>query len=184
VDNTICTYGGLVEFRKGASPKLVEMTTKFSLILVNTKVPRNTKFLVKNVALKREKHRMIMDGILETMDEIAVKALDCMKKINRRMGDEFDVLEHYETLGELADFNHNLLRCLGVSHPRLDEACQILANKKLHGKLTGAGGGGYAICLVGPFVDKNVISKVIEELNSKGFEAVLTDLGGCGVSID
>lgn len=191
----------MVEFRKGTIPKHIEFSSKFTLILINTNIPRDTKKLVEKVATKRAKYRPIIDSILDAMDKTTVKALDFFKKIDRRMGDEFDVLELYEALGvcilavvlhrkfivlfqELADINQNLLRSLGVSHPRLDEACGLLAEEGLHGKLTGAGGGGCAICMVPPYFDKEVVEKVVDGLNSKGFKAVLTDLGGCGVSVD
>lgn len=78
--------------------------------------------------------------------------------------------------------NQNFLKCLGVSHPKLDEICLMLSRKGLHGKLTGAGGGGYAICLLPP--EFKQIGEVLDELKSNQFEAILTDLGGCGVSID
>lgn len=71
-----------------------------------------------------------------------------------------------------------------MSHSKLDEACQILTEAGFHGKLTGAGGGGFAICMVSPMTENSIIDKVIEDLNSKGFVAVLTDLGGSGVSVD
>ncbi|KAJ3652017.1 hypothetical protein Zmor_018018 [Zophobas morio] len=184
VDNTICTYGGLVQFRKGTLPLLIELATKFTTILINTKLPRDTKRLVSMVAERREKYKSIIDGILNSMDQVSTRALQCMQKINTKTLNDFELLNSYETLGELTDLNQNLLRCLGVSHPKLDEICFVLSNNGLHGKLTGAGGGGYAICLVPPHFDKVVVKKIMEELKLKEFDAVLTDLGGCGVSID
>lgn len=99
VDNTICTFGGLVEFRKGTTPKQMEIITKFKLILINTKVPRNTKALVKNVADLKTKFPKIVEGVLELMEETAVEASSCLKNINTCMGDDFRILDHYERLG-------------------------------------------------------------------------------------
>ncbi|XP_044261234.1 mevalonate kinase [Tribolium madens] len=178
VDNTICTFGGLVSFRKSTTPHLIQLSSKLTLILINTNTPRDTKHLVGKVASKRVKYRPIIDAILDAMDQTTIKALDYLQKI-----DNSDVLELYEALGELVDVNQNLLRCLGVSHPRLDEACETLAEFGLHGKLTGAGGGGCAICVVPPYGQERV-DEVIAELKKKGFGAVFTDLGGYGVRVD
>ncbi|EFA05256.2 mevalonate kinase [Tribolium castaneum] len=178
VDNTICTFGGLVSFRKGTRPQKITLSSKITLILIDTNTPRDTKTLVGKVATKRAKYRPIIDAILDAMDHTTISALDYFQKMETS-----DVSgETYDALGELADLNQNLLRCLGVSHPKLDQACEILATFGLHCKLTGAGGGGCAICVVPPSVKG--VEKAITELKLNGFGAVLTDLGGCGVRVD
>ena len=99
VDNTICTYGGLVQFRKGTLPLLIELATKFTTILINTKLPRDTKRLVSMVAERREKYKSIIDGILNSMDQVSTRALQCMQKINTKTLNDFELLNSYETLG-------------------------------------------------------------------------------------
>lgn len=90
----------------------------------------------------------------------------------------------YEELTFLSSVNHNLLASLGVSHCRLDEIIQILSQYGLHGKLTGAGGGGYAIALVPPFFNKAFLQNVQEVLSLKGFEVTCVGIGGKGVAIE
>lgn len=180
VDNTICTFGSLVEFRKSTGPKLVEMSHKLKILLVNTKVPRETKALVTLVATLREDHPVIVDCILEALNEIAQKALDCFISIGKNR----DLKQTFDKLGELTDMNHNLLSALRVSHPTLDKICLILRECGLHGKLTGAGGGGYAIALVPENFEKSKLKDVIVRLEKEGFEIILTDLGGPGLTID
>lgn len=80
--------------------------------------------------------------------------------------------------------NHNLLKALQVSHPKLDDICAILTEFGLSGKLTGAGGGGYAVAVVPPYVDESAVSTLISKLENGGYEVALTDLGGPGVTID
>ena len=50
-------------------------------------------------------------------------------------------------LGQRMDEAHNLLRILGVSHPRLDELCDAARRHAYGAKLTGSGGGGSMIAL-------------------------------------
>lgn len=80
--------------------------------------------------------------------------------------------------------NQNLLAVVNVSHPKLDKICSIIRQYGLHGKLTGAGGGGYAIALVPPYFEESTLCGLINELIKEGFDALVTDLGGPGVAID
>lgn len=80
--------------------------------------------------------------------------------------------------------NQNLLATLNVSHPKLDQICAIMKESGLHGKLTGAGGGGYAIALIPPYFEEASLNSLINRLIVEGFEAIVTDLGGPGVAVD
>lgn len=190
IDNTICTYGSVVEFRKGAGAKLIQLC-EFKLLLVNTKVKRDTQQLVRHAATLRERHPQVVEPILTAMDEISQSAIECLKQLNHfntssesdKSQVELEMQQYYNKLGELTDMNQHLLQALGVSHPMLDKICAIFKTAGLSGKLTGAGGGGYAIALVPSYFSKEVVDKLIQEFNSHGFEAILTNLGGPGVTI-
>lgn len=80
--------------------------------------------------------------------------------------------------------NQNLLATLNASHPKLDLVCAIIKEKGLHGKLTGAGGGGYAFALIPPYFDETALNSLVNRLIGEGFEALVTDLGGPGVAVD
>lgn len=85
----------------------------------------------------------------------------------------------------LVAMNNNLLRAIDVSHPKLE---QIFAAAEMNGfkaKLSGAGGGGFAMILLGP--ERNwatrgyeKMKKDLEELN---FELIETKLGGVGFEV-
>lgn len=51
----------------------------------------------------------------------------------------------------------------------------------LTGKLTGAGGGGYAISVLPPSYDPEEVVRILKE---NGFEVIVTKLGGPGVKIE
>lgn len=81
--------------------------------------------------------------------------------------------------------NQGLLNALNVSHPKLEIICAMAWLHSYAGKLTGAGGGGYAYILLPPDTDNNKSIKVLtEQLEEKGFHVKMTSLGGSGVKIE
>lgn len=95
-----------------------------------------------------------------------------------------ETIRIYADLGALISMNQNLLASLDVTHPRLDEIMGILSEYGVHGKLTGAGGGGYAIALVPPFFNQILLENVQKVLISKGFGVSCVIIGGKGVIIE
>ncbi|KAJ8956292.1 hypothetical protein NQ318_015028 [Aromia moschata] len=188
VDNTICTYGFMVEFRKGLAPKLLEGMCPLRILLINTHVPRETKKQVSKVARLHEQYPDLVENVLRAMEDVAFTALQRVAALNaalRARGDAPpDTARYYDELGRLMTVNHHLLGALEVSHVRLDEAVLLLAMRGLHGKMTGAGGGGYAIGLVPPHMDARVVQDVAAELAARGFSVAITELGGPGLMLD
>lgn len=80
--------------------------------------------------------------------------------------------------------NQGLLNALDVSHPMLEMICAMAQLHLYAGKLTGAGGGGYAYILLPPDADSKSIELFSEQLEDKGFEITMTSLGGSGVKIE
>ena len=68
-----------------------------------------------------------------------------------------------------------------MSHPKLEKIINITAEQKMHAKLTGAGGGGFAFALITPWHTDNQISKVKLQLEKEGFVCWETKLAGEGV---
>ncbi|GJQ85297.1 hypothetical protein Trydic_g5196 [Trypoxylus dichotomus] len=189
LDNTICTFGSMVEFRKNSPMKLIELHNKLQVLLINTKVPKDTKALVAKVFTLKQNYPNIVDNILVAMENISSTAVQELLKLDETYCSEKVSLEErdrrigeiYKRLEDLVDFNQNLLRSLQVSHPSLEQICSILADGGLHGKLTGAGGGGYAFAIVPVGFDQTNLNSIIKTLDSHGFDTDLTDLGGPGL---
>lgn len=80
--------------------------------------------------------------------------------------------------------NQGLLSALGVSHPKLDIICSIAQYHSLYGKLTGAGGGGYAFILLPPNILEEVVAIITKQLIAEGFNVIRTKLGTNGVKIE
>lgn len=183
LDNTVCTYGFVVEYRKGTPPNKMKMDHPFNLLLVNSNVPRETKQLVMRVGERRKQFPQIMDPILDAMDAVSKTVLERMGKL-RTLTSVDDVVEVYNDLADIWSMNQSLLDAVGVGHKKLTEIMQILSGYNLSGKLTGAGGGGYAICLVPPKFDSDFLKKAVAELEANGFDVINTNFGVEGVKLD
>ncbi|KAJ8916499.1 hypothetical protein NQ315_000141 [Exocentrus adspersus] len=174
VDNTICTYGGVVEFRKGLVPKLLPVSRPIRILLVDTKVQRDTKKLVWHVAALHKQYPDLTSNILNAMEDVAFIALQHLTVL---CSAPEQAEANYEELGRLASMNHNLLSALGVSHLKLDEVVHVLTEHGLHGKLTGAGGGGYAFCWVPPGFDEAALVDVMGALAARGVCGAVDGIG-------
>lgn len=79
--------------------------------------------------------------------------------------------------------NQGLLMSLGVSHETLDAIVAVLKKFDLQAKLTGAGMGGYAICLIPPNYHQSKIETCIYELKMYGFDSNICTIGCPGVRV-
>lgn len=185
VDNTVASQGKAVVFKRGDYTKPPVVTPlwnfpKLPLLLVDTKQSRNTKVEVSKVAQLKESHPEITNVILDGMDKISEGALTLIQ------AEDFNPTEIQDLhkLGQLMNMNHGLLVSLGVSHPRLERAKQLVDHEGLGWtKLTGAGGGGCSISLLNPDAPKEKLKKLDEILKSEGYDQFQTTLGGDGVGV-
>lgn len=106
VDNTVCTYGSLVEFCKANGAKQLNIPLKFKILLINTNVQKDTKVMVKRVSGLKERHGGVVEAIFEALDAVAKEALECFKCLNREFlridtfkEQQLIVAELYERLG-------------------------------------------------------------------------------------
>ena len=83
IDNSICTYGGLLAFRSGKIESIREQQASLPLriILVNTKVSRDTRRMVGVVRERLRVMPQVTESILEAMDRIAQQCLDTFDEI-------------------------------------------------------------------------------------------------------
>jgi len=178
IDNSVSTYGGLCKFSGGALTPL-PTTTPLSILLVNTNIERNTKDLVTKVRTKYDSHPKIIKPILESIDGVSQAFLALLE----RLGSD-TTSSSYDEMEELIDYNQALLQSLGVSHPKLQDVCNTVSQFGMHGKLTGAGGGGFAFALVPPSVSEKSLALAKQTLESAGYTCCTAEVGGTGVSVD
>ncbi|KAK2185913.1 hypothetical protein NP493_217g03026 [Ridgeia piscesae] len=176
IDNSVSTYGGALNFQAGNITP-IDRVPQLRILLLNTKVPRSTKFMVAGVKDRYNKYPEIIGPVLDSIEGIS----QCCERIFTEMDKGTPTQEHYDTLKDLIDINQNHLRTLGVSHPALERVCHVTQSHGLYSKLTGAGGGGCAFTLVPPGTCEDVIGNIRQELKELGYDCWETTMGGPGV---
>jgi len=191
IDNSTCTYGSIIEFYKGKPPKPLKMVHKLNALLIDTKVPKNTKELIQKATKVKEMYGTIFHHVMEAMGNVAKEAIECLKSLNELTinesnngrGDVNIFSPCYNKLQDLADINQNLLRILNVSHPCIEKILRILSENSMHGKLTGAGGGGFVLSIIPINFDELKLKLTQEQLQNEGFDTYVVELGGDGVNV-
>ncbi len=115
-------------------------------VVAYTGIPRNTGETVR--AVGRRLSEPDGPGLLEGFRALALAGIDAVGK------------EDGETVGRLLNENHQLLREVGVSHPRIEALLEAAAPAALGGKLTGAGAGGSIVVLPKPGRQAEVVRRI------------------------
>ncbi len=182
IDNAISTYGGFIRFQQGCvEPIEFNPAVNLRILLVNSQVSRQTKDMVAKVKVQYDKYPSTVSPLLESIHGISESFLQTLKKMGEEEGDMAE--DKYTTLNDLIRYNQSILEALQVSHPTLEDILNIAKEHGLFGKLTGAGGGGFAYILLPPGVTEKVIEEVKEKLHKKSFMCYAAELGVSGVHI-
>jgi mevalonate kinase len=154
VDQATCTYGGIIQFRKPSKIKAIKVRRPPMILVCDSGVHRSTKALVGSVVKRSRKQTDRFQTHLEEITTLSYAVVESLK-------DEDD-----NELGSLMNRNHELLRQIGVSTPRLDRlVAEARRAGALGAKLTGAGGGG---CIIALCADKKAQSSIARELRREG----------------
>ncbi|XP_059054838.1 uncharacterized protein LOC131848895 [Achroia grisella] len=183
IDNATCTFGSMVSFKKGGKPRVLNIRLNLRVLLVDSRVSRETRSLVVRVAALRQRNMAAVDHIMEACDHLAHTATQVLEKISSGKC-ESDTESDYQHLAELWEMNHCLLAALGVSHPALETIRAAARERALACKLTGAGGGGYAMVLIPPSTPRSIVDSLAGQLLEHGFRVTETRLGGPGITLE
>ncbi|KAI5634200.1 mevalonate kinase [Phthorimaea operculella] len=74
IDNATCTFGSLVSFKKGSKPRHLDIQMNLRVLLVDSRVTRETRQLVVKVAALRQRNKGAVDHIMEACDHVASTA--------------------------------------------------------------------------------------------------------------
>ncbi len=152
-----------------ANIKVFEMP-RIKIIIIDTKVPKNTKTWVKNVGELRNRFPVLIDSIFDGIQSCCDECIKLYQnKIsfdksynNRKDVSKNDVMDDtennqfYDDLESLIKINLQLLNAIGVGHSKIDLIKQKAKEFKIHIKLTGAGGGGCCWGLIRPSISTGI----------------------------
>ncbi|XVF06116.1 hypothetical protein REPUB_Repub06bG0020100 [Reevesia pubescens] len=179
VDNSVSTFGNMIKFKSGSMTRL-SSNMPLRMLITNTKVGRDTKALVTNVSARKSRHPDTMYSVLNAIESISQ---EWSTIIQSHAVDDQSLTGNEERLRELMEMNQGLLLSIGVSHEAIEIVLQTTMKYMLASKLTGAGGGGCVLTLLPTEVSGAVVDKLMEELESYGFQCFTAGIGGQGVQI-
>ncbi|ACX72208.1 mevalonate kinase [Methanocaldococcus vulcanius M7] len=158
-DTSTITYKGILEIKNN---KFKKIKGEFEDFL------KNCKFLIVYAEKRKKKTAELVNEVakIENKDEI-FKEID--KVINEALK-----TNNKEDFGKLMAKNHNLLKKLNISTPKLDRIVDIGNRLGFGAKLTGAGGGGCVIILVNEEKEKELLKELNKE-DVKIFECKMVE---------
>jgi mevalonate kinase len=159
IDNTVIAFEKPVYFVKGQKIETFSVKRPFLLLIADTGIASPTRIAVDHVRRGWEREREKYEGIFDEIGTIV------------EMGRQAIEQGEIETVGQLMNENHRLLRLIGVSSPELEGLVEVAREGgALGAKLSGAGRGG------------NIIALVTEETRSR-VEMMLRLAGARGVIV-
>jgi mevalonate kinase len=164
VDAAVSSQGGCILFERGQGIEPVGIQGGLSLCIGSTGVASSTKTMVEAVARLRQRRPTVVEKTFEGITSLVRNA-----RLAIEAGDKVG-------LGRLMDLNQMLLGGLFVSTEEIEHMCGLARGVgALGAKLTGAGGGGCVVALVGGPV---IAERVLEAWRAKGFWGFSTRLAG------
>jgi len=180
LDNTVCTYGGMLRYVKGQGFQSLKIQKPLNILLVDSRVSRSTADIVAKVRHLGDAFPQLIEAIWQACEELVAAAVPLYESFGNAQDDS----SKFEQLERLFQINNDLLKAIGVSHPKLEQIFTIAFKRGFFSKLTGAGAGGYVIVLLPENYECNeVYWKLKEELESAGFGVHVTTAGGEGLRV-
>lgn len=159
IDVSTSFYGGYVGYSTKGGAKREEIDRVLDFVIIDAGPKKSTAETVGSVAERYKKEKKKTEVILAGIEDCSMEGLDALRKGNLK------------DTGKLMVKDHKLLKKLGVSTERLDEAVEKALESGAYGaKLSGGGGGGIAIALT------DNAPKIVEAMKGYGFEAFATKI--------
>jgi mevalonate kinase len=166
VDQATCIYGGMIQFTRPFIVTQLRLRKEPVILVCDTGIHHATKTLVGAVVKKSHREKTRFQDYIARVREISRGVVKALKE-----GDD-------EDLGVLMYQNHEILRKIGVSHPKLNRLVEVAREAgALGAKLTGAGGGGCVIVISRSIQDRDRISRVLRREGGTPYK-VSMDTGG------
>ena len=172
-DAAVSIHGGIIFYKKGIPPKMMELKKldkididKLEMLVVNTNVKKDTKKLVEAVAQFKKYNKSDFDECMGTLGNVTEELVELLQEQNL---DKFAFLDYISMLQQY-------LQEIQVSSSEIDDIVSTMMSYEVHGKITGAGGGG---CVIGFAKDPKSLFEgdketcsLVKELESKGYTVI------------
>jgi len=136
IDNAVAAMGGLIRFERGRGACRLTTPKSLHLVIAQSGERSETKEMVARVARLIETEPQQSRRRLDEVHALVVQAETAIEQ-----GD-------HTSLGRYLDLNHEVLRALGLSTPRIEQLRRAARSAGALGtKVTGAGGGGCIVSL-------------------------------------
>eukprot|EP00095_Tigriopus_kingsejongensis_P001509 maker-scaffold220_size252247-snap-gene-0.12 protein:Tk01509 transcript:maker-scaffold220_size252247-snap-gene-0.12-mRNA-1 annotation:"mevalonate kinase" len=96
IDNCVCTYGGLLSYQSSIGKTPLKAPENLRILLINTRVSRNTKALVERVRCKAFEYPKVTSCILDAIDTVSHHCLDTLTQI-RKISEEAEAHRRIES---------------------------------------------------------------------------------------
>ncbi|KAJ1362504.1 hypothetical protein KIN20_022075 [Parelaphostrongylus tenuis] len=133
LDAAVCTYGGVASFKPGTRiqhlkrpslclAKRMNILPDLRVILVNSKVERNTSRMVQTVKERLKKFPEVVEGIFTSIDAISREAAKILHRPPEENGETLDKLENGGHGTSVSDNDHHSLQGFVAAEPIDGEA--------------------------------------------------------------
>ena len=130
--------------------------------------------MVQNVKNSYHEYPEVIGPTLDAIDGLTKKCLEVLQNDQET--------NKTRTISQLVDYNQKLLETLGVSHPALEDVVQLAKTSGFSAKLTGAGGGGFAMIVISN-AEETILKEIKEKLAKNGYDSYETNIGVDGVRV-
>ena len=161
-DCTVCTFGGMIEYKKNGGYSKIQSEPKFHLVIANSKMEHSTKEVVSAVQDFKEKNEQEFASFCNEEEKLIEDALSCIKN-NDWNGVGLDIKK-----------NQEFLESIGISNEKLRKMIEVANNSSYGSKITGAGGGGCIFALT----DETNLQSTLDDLKEYECFSVKIDYKG------
>ncbi|MCC6526576.1 MAG: mevalonate kinase [Polyangiaceae bacterium] len=167
VDTAAALLGGCIRYTRAEGPRPFDPPACFELCVGFTGTAASTAAMVARVAELRNAEPARFEAELAEVGGLVAQAIAALER------------SELARLGALLDRNQGLLAGWGVSTDAIDVLCRTArAAGALGAKLSGSGGGGVVVALVGPGGDDGrAATRVLEAWRRLGFGGFRTAVG-------
>ncbi len=165
IDVRVAIEGGVIAYSRTAGSKNIQLTSPLSLAVAYSGKTRSTADLINLVAEFKNSRPELFAALVKASSQLAEDAEIAVREAD------------LEVLGSVMHFHHAALSLMGLSTLELD----LMVNSALEqgayaAKITGAGGGGCIIALLGEG-DQRKILKALRKVSSEVFVTKIPNPG-------